>query len=208
MTHAPASIVQGDLQDQKITGYQSPLGVTRTHTVTLTRRANPVRLRRSIRSKCPIKRLARSRPGATTPSWSATPCQARPTWRAFTRKPGVRAGGIITSARARRLIPDKFFVICSNVLGGCDGTTGPLSPCPQTGRPFGMDFPPVTVRDMVAVQAKLIEHLGIPRPLRRHRRFDGRNAGAGLGGPFPGARPRLRSDCDLHFAQRHANCVQ
>jgi homoserine O-acetyltransferase len=56
---------------------------------------------------------------------------------------------------------DKFFVVCSNVLGGCDGTTGPPSPRPETGQPYGMDFPPVTVADMVAVQAKLIEHLGI-----------------------------------------------
>ena len=49
------------------------------------------------------------------------------------------------------------------MLGGCDGTTGPISPRPETGKPYGMDFPPVTVRDMVAVQAKLIEHLGIAR---------------------------------------------
>jgi homoserine O-acetyltransferase len=58
---------------------------------------------------------------------------------------------------------NKFFVICSNALGGCDGTTGPMSLRPDTGKPYGMDFPPVTVRDMVAVQAKLIEHLGISR---------------------------------------------
>jgi homoserine O-acetyltransferase len=56
---------------------------------------------------------------------------------------------------------DKFFVICANVLGGCSGTTGPASLNPKTGRPYGMKFPEVTVRDMVAVQAKLIDHLGI-----------------------------------------------
>ncbi len=58
---------------------------------------------------------------------------------------------------------DRFFVICSNVLGGCMGTTGPRSPNPQTERIWGGDFPPVTIRDMVRAQKKLIEHLGVNR---------------------------------------------
>jgi homoserine O-acetyltransferase len=49
------------------------------------------------------------------------------------------------------------------VLGGCNGSTGPASPNPKTGRPYAMDFPPVTIRDMVAVQTRLIRHLGIER---------------------------------------------
>ena len=55
----------------------------------------------------------------------------------------------------------KYFVICSNVLGGCKGTTGPASINPKTNKPYGTSFPIVTISDMVNVQAKLIEHLGI-----------------------------------------------
>ena len=56
---------------------------------------------------------------------------------------------------------DRFFVICSNVLGGCMGTTGPASTNPATGDPYGLDLPLVTIRDMVDAQAMLIDHLGI-----------------------------------------------
>jgi homoserine O-acetyltransferase len=58
---------------------------------------------------------------------------------------------------------NKFFVIGTNALGGCNGTTGPGSINPQTGRAYAMGFPPVTIRDMVRVQARLLEHLGIPK---------------------------------------------
>ena len=56
---------------------------------------------------------------------------------------------------------EKYFVICSNVLGGCKGTTGPSSMNPQTGKPYGVDFPLVSIPDMVRVQARLLDHLGI-----------------------------------------------
>ncbi|HET6609389.1 MAG TPA: homoserine O-acetyltransferase, partial [Rhodopila sp.] len=58
---------------------------------------------------------------------------------------------------------DRLFVICPNVLGGCMGSSGPMSVNPQTGDPWGTDFPPVTIRDMVRQQKRLVEHLGITR---------------------------------------------
>jgi homoserine O-acetyltransferase len=56
---------------------------------------------------------------------------------------------------------DRFFVICPNVLGGCRGTTGPNSTNPETGKPWGSDFPVVQIEDIVEVQRRLIDHLGI-----------------------------------------------
>jgi homoserine O-acetyltransferase len=56
---------------------------------------------------------------------------------------------------------DRFFIICSNVLGGCLGTTGPASTNLATGRPYGLDMPMVTIRDMVRGQKMLIDHFGI-----------------------------------------------
>ena len=60
---------------------------------------------------------------------------------------------------------DRYFVICSNILGGCSGSTGPGSINPATGRPYGLSFPMVTIRDMVRAQKELIDHLGITRLL-------------------------------------------
>ncbi len=60
---------------------------------------------------------------------------------------------------------DRYFVICSNILGGCRGSTGPSSINPATDRPYGLSFPVITVGDMVRAQKKLLEHLGIERLL-------------------------------------------
>jgi homoserine O-acetyltransferase len=56
---------------------------------------------------------------------------------------------------------NRWFVVCANVLGGCQGSTGPASPHPADGRPYGSRFPVVTIRDMVRHQARLMDHLGI-----------------------------------------------
>ncbi len=57
---------------------------------------------------------------------------------------------------------DRYFVVCSNVLGGCQGSTGPTSIDPATGTEYGPRFPVVTIRDMVRAQARLATHLGVP----------------------------------------------
>src|ERR1700677_3555695 len=60
---------------------------------------------------------------------------------------------------------DRHFVICSNILGGCRGTTGPGSINPETGEPWAMSFPVVTVADMVRLQKMLIDSMGIKKLL-------------------------------------------
>jgi homoserine O-acetyltransferase/O-succinyltransferase len=61
----------------------------------------------------------------------------------------------------RAIDTGRYFVICSNVLGGCSGSTGPASVEPGSGRPYGMRFPVVTIRDMVRVQKRLLDSLGV-----------------------------------------------
>lgn len=65
----------------------------------------------------------------------------------------------------RLLDTDRYFVICSNVIGSCYGSTGPASINPKTGKPYNLTFPVITVRDMVRAQKLLIEALGIERLL-------------------------------------------
>jgi homoserine O-acetyltransferase len=57
--------------------------------------------------------------------------------------------------------PEHWFVICANVLGGCMGSTGPSSIDPRSGQPFAMNFPVITIADMVEAQARLLDHLGV-----------------------------------------------
>jgi homoserine O-acetyltransferase len=60
---------------------------------------------------------------------------------------------------------DRYFVICSNVIGGCKGSTGPSSINPQTDKPYGLDFPAIAIGDMVRAQSCLVEYLGIKKLL-------------------------------------------
>lgn len=75
-----------------------------------------------------------------------------------TRKPGWWDNCI---GPGKPVDTNRFFVVCPNNLGGCAGSTGPLSTNPATGEPYGPDFPLVTVRDWVESQARLADHLGI-----------------------------------------------
>lgn len=63
--------------------------------------------------------------------------------------------------RGHAVDTDKYFVVCANVLGGCQGSTGPASMHPDDGKPYGLRFPVVTIRDMVRAQASLADALGI-----------------------------------------------
>ena len=61
---------------------------------------------------------------------------------------------------------NEYFVVCANVLGGCQGTTGPSSIDPETGKPYGPTFPQVTIRDIVRTQHMLMNHLELPHGSR------------------------------------------
>ncbi len=56
---------------------------------------------------------------------------------------------------------ERFFVICANHVGGCMGSTGPMAKNPETGKPYGLDFPVITIADMVRAEARLLDHLGV-----------------------------------------------
>ncbi len=80
---------------------------------------------------------------------STNPVTGKPGWWEIMVGPG------------RPIDTERYFVICSNVMGGCLGTSGPASINPATGKPYGLDFPVITIRDMVRAQAMLLDRLGI-----------------------------------------------
>jgi homoserine O-acetyltransferase/O-succinyltransferase len=75
-------------------------------------------------------------------------------------QPGWWEGGV---GPGMAVDTDRWFVVCVNVLGGCQGSTGPASPHPDDGRPYGSRFPVITIRDMVRAQSRLADHLGVRR---------------------------------------------
>jgi homoserine O-acetyltransferase len=79
--------------------------------------------------------------------------------------PGHRRGGWWDAmvGPGRPIDTGRYFVVCSNVVGGCYGSTGPASEDPEGGRPYGMRFPLVTIRDMVRAQKRLLDDLGVRR---------------------------------------------
>jgi len=96
---------------------------------------------------------------------------------------------------------NRYYVICSNVLGSCYGSSGPSSVDPATGRPYALGFPVVTIGDMVRAQAKLLDHLGIERLLCA--------AGGSMGGmqvlEWAAHHPhRLRAAIPLATTARHS----
>jgi homoserine O-acetyltransferase len=96
---------------------------------------------------------------------------------------------------------NRYFIICSNVVGGCQGTTGPSSSSPKTGEPYGLDFPIISISDMVTVQRLLIDHLEIDQLLSV--------AGGSMGGmqalEWLTAHPdRLKSAIVIATASKHS----
>ena len=83
-------------------------------------------------------------------------------WHAGDAKPGWWDSMV---GPGRTFDTERYFVICSNVLGGCQGSTGPSSTNPATGRPYGARFPVLTIGDMVRAQARLLDRLGIDKLL-------------------------------------------
>ncbi|MFO1475636.1 MAG: homoserine O-acetyltransferase [Verrucomicrobiota bacterium] len=152
--------IDGDLQDQAVGEYHSDLGITDVQTADLPGlrtdsgfQFESIRISYQTLGKLSPKKdnvvLVCHALSGDAHVAGISPATGRPGWWDFHVGPG------------KAIDTNRFYVVGTNVLGGCSGSTGPSSTNPATGRPFATDFPPVTVRDMVAAQAALLDHLGI-----------------------------------------------
>ena len=98
---------------------------------------------------------------------------------------------------------DRYFIICANVLGGCKGSTGPSSTNPATGRPYAMEFPVITIHDMVRAQRPLLDLLGI----KKLYAVKGASMGGMLALAFTQLYPEM-TDRAIVMAAAHANHAQ
>ncbi len=154
--------LEGDLQDGNTDGYVSPLGEVHTRTARLSgfQTRSGYRLKEIEINYLTLGKLSPEKDNAIlichALSGNAHVAGAhhetgRPGWWDLYVGPG------------KTIDTNKFFVICSNVIGGCNGSTGPTSINPDTGQAYGMEFPPITIEDMVRGQVELIDHLGIQK---------------------------------------------
>ena len=103
---------------------------------------------------------------------------------------------------------DRFFVICSNIIGSCYGSTGPSSLNPATGKLYGLSFPVVTIGDIVRGAGAADRSLGDRAAALRGGRLDGGDAGVGMGRASPGADPGRHPAGHDRAQQRHADCLE
>jgi homoserine O-acetyltransferase len=120
---------------------------------------------------------------------SDNPVTGKPGWWTTTVGPG------------KPIDTDRFFVICANVIGGCMGSTGPASIDPATAKPYGLNFPLITIRDMVRAQAMLVEHLGISKLLAVVGGSMGGMQALQWGASYP---ERVRAVMPIACAARHS----
>ena len=162
MPDASEPSTTGDLQDQQPAAYQSALGVTHTEQATLPGFTTQSGFEFENVEVCfqTLGTLSPARDNVilvchglsgTAHVAGTDPHTGKPGWWDYHVGPG------------KAIDTDRYYVICANALGGCNGTTGPASVNPRTGQPFGPGFPRVTIRDMVRVQAMLLDHLGLEK---------------------------------------------
>jgi homoserine O-acetyltransferase len=162
MESADKNIQEGDLQDRVIKEYHSDLGVTAPQVVRLPgfRMQSGYELPEMDVSYLTLGQLSSRKDNVVLVCHALSgdahvaglhPRTGRPGWWDFHVGPG------------KAVDTNRFYVICANVLGGCGGSTGPSSINPATGKPYGTEFPPVTIRDMVRAQVALLDYLGIEK---------------------------------------------